>query len=44
MIIHGGRHNDLPSSDEYHDHLDEILQEKHDVIFDKGLKDFPDYG
>ncbi|MEQ9299675.1 MAG: alpha/beta fold hydrolase [Cyclobacteriaceae bacterium] len=41
--IHGGRHNDLPSFAEYHNHLDEILQDKHDIIFDKSLKDFLDY-
>ena len=41
--IHGGRHNDLPSFKEYHNHLNEILDDKHDVIFDKSLKDFLDY-
>jgi alpha-beta hydrolase superfamily lysophospholipase len=41
--IHGGKHNDLPSFKEYHNHLDEILDDKHDVIFDKSLKDFLDF-
>ncbi len=41
--IHGGKHNDLPSFDEYHNHLDEILDDKHDVIFDMGLRDHLDY-
>ena len=41
--IHGGKHNNLTEFKEYHNHLDEILQEKHDVIFDKSLKDFLDF-
>ncbi|WP_422361211.1 alpha/beta hydrolase [Reichenbachiella sp.] len=41
--IHGGKHNNLTSFDEYHNHLDEILQDKHDLIFDKSLKDFLDF-
>lgn len=41
--IHGGRHNDLPEFAEYHNHLDEILQEKYDLIFDKSLNDYLDY-
>lgn len=41
--IHGGKHNDLPSFKEYHNHLDEILDDKYDVIFDKSLKDFLDF-
>lgn len=41
--IHGGKHNNLPSFKEYHNHLNEILADKHDVIFDKSLKDFLDY-
>lgn len=41
--IHGGKHNDLATFSEYHNHLDEILQDKHDVIFDKSLRDFLDY-
>ena len=41
--IHGGKHNDLPSFKEYHNHLDEILDDKHDIIFDKSLKDFLDF-
>jgi len=41
--IHGGRHNNLPTFDEYHNHLQEILTGKHDVIFDKSLRDFLDF-
>ena len=41
--IHGGKHNDLPTFDEYHNHLNEILDDKHDVIFDKSLHDFLDF-
>ncbi|UXP33536.1 lysophospholipase [Reichenbachiella agarivorans] len=41
--IHGGRHNDLPRFAEYHNHLNEILQEQYDVIFDRNLKDFLDF-
>jgi len=41
--IHGGRHNDLPTFKEYHNHLSEILNDKHDVIFDKGLRDHLDF-
>ena len=41
--IHGGKHNDLTKFDEYHNHLNEILQGKYDVIFDKSLKDFLDF-
>ncbi len=40
--IHGGRHNNLPTFKEYHNHLSEILSDKHDIIFDKSLKDFLD--
>ncbi|MFY0626256.1 MAG: alpha/beta fold hydrolase [Reichenbachiella sp.] len=41
--IHGGKHNDLPTFDEYHNHLNEVLQEKYDLIFDTSLKDFLDF-
>lgn len=41
--IHGGHHNDLPDFAEYHNHLDEIMQEKYDLIFDKSLNDYLDY-
>jgi hypothetical protein len=41
--IHGGRHNNLPEFAEYHNHLDEVLQEKYDLIFDKSLFDYLDY-
>lgn len=41
--IHGGKHNNLTTFEEYHNHLNEILQDKHDLIFDKSLKDFLDF-
>jgi uncharacterized protein len=35
--IYGGGHNNLPSFPEYHKHLEEILLDRFDLIFDKHL-------
>jgi uncharacterized protein len=33
--IYGGGHNNLPSFKEYHSHLEEILENRYDLLFDK---------